>query len=121
MSRALRIVILSLVLVSFLSPSPSSASAAADSLGSRSILRAIGGENGDPRDLAVDLNATNFDSVLKDTPATFAVVEFFAHWCPACRNYKPHYEKVARLFNGPDAAHPGMVLMTRVDCAKKHR
>lgn len=119
MSRALRIVILSLVLVSFGLPSPMSASAAADSLGSRSILRAIGGDNGDPRDFAIDLNVTNFDSVLKDTPATFAVVEFFAHWCPACRNYKPHYEKVARLFNGPDAVHPGMVLMTRVDCAKK--
>jgi thiol oxidase len=39
--------------------------------------------------------------------------------CPACRNYKPHYEKVARLFNGPDAIHPGIVLMTRVDCAMK--
>ncbi|KAJ0253441.1 Sulfhydryl oxidase 1 [Hirschfeldia incana] len=39
--------------------------------------------------------------------------------CPACRNYKPHYEKVARLFNGPEAVHPGTVLMTRVDCAAK--
>ncbi|KAI4313834.1 hypothetical protein L6164_026783 [Bauhinia variegata] len=67
----------------------------------------------------VDLNATNFDAVLKYTPATFAVVEFYAHWCPACRNYKPHYEKVARLFNGPDAAHPGIIIMTRVDCALK--
>lgn len=32
---------------------------------------------------------------------------------------QPHYEKVARLFNGPDAIHPGHVLMTRVDCALK--
>ncbi|GMP83610.1 hypothetical protein CsSME_00037455 [Camellia sinensis var. sinensis] len=39
--------------------------------------------------------------------------------CPACRNYKPHYEKVARLFNGPEAVHPGIILMTRVDCALK--
>ncbi|KAL0000150.1 hypothetical protein SO802_019752 [Lithocarpus litseifolius] len=39
--------------------------------------------------------------------------------CPACRNYKPHYERVARLFNGPDAVHPGIILMTRVDCALK--
>ncbi|XP_062170712.1 sulfhydryl oxidase 2 isoform X2 [Alnus glutinosa] len=89
------------------------------SSGSRSILRAIDAENGDLRDYAVDLNVTNFDAVLRDTPATFAVVEFFAHWCPACRNYKPHYEKVARLFNGPDAVHPGIILMTRVDCASK--
>ncbi|KAJ7954191.1 Sulfhydryl oxidase [Quillaja saponaria] len=91
-------------------------------LGSRRlILRSIDNEknNGDLRDYAVDLNDTNFGAVLRDTPATFAVVEFFAHWCPACRNYKPHYEKVARLFNGPDAVHPGMIVMTRVDCASK--
>ncbi|XP_021896233.1 sulfhydryl oxidase 2 isoform X2 [Carica papaya] len=91
------------------------------SAGSRSILREIGGGNspGEVKDNAVELNVTNFDAVLRDTPATYAVVEFFAHWCPACRNYKPHYEKVARLFNGPNAVHPGIILMTRVDCALK--
>ncbi|XP_019160195.1 PREDICTED: sulfhydryl oxidase 2-like isoform X1 [Ipomoea nil] len=89
----------------------------------RSLLRAIsdasggGGGVDEKRDYAVDLNATGFDVVLKDTPATYAIVEFFANWCPACRNYKPQYEKVARLFNGADAIHPGLVLMTRVDCA----
>lgn len=34
---------------------------------------------------------------------------------------QPHYEKVARLFNGPDAVHPGLILLTRVDCASKVR
>ncbi|KAF3584273.1 hypothetical protein F2Q69_00026759 [Brassica cretica] len=88
--------------------------------GSRSILRDIGNAIADDqKDNAIELNATNFDSVLRDTPAKYAVLEFFAHWCPACRNYKPHYEKVARLFNGPDAVHPGLVLMARVDCAVK--
>ncbi|XP_022552700.2 sulfhydryl oxidase 2 isoform X1 [Brassica napus] len=95
------------------------ASSSSSSPGSRSILRDISGENADQKDRAVELNSSNFDSVLRDTPAKYAVVEFFAHWCPACRNYKPHYEKVARLFNGPDAIHPGIVLMTRVDCAMK--
>ncbi|KAK9935227.1 hypothetical protein M0R45_022337 [Rubus argutus] len=94
-------------------------SSASSSAGSRSLLRAVRSGNDDLRDYAVDLNATNFDAVLRDTPATFAIVEFFAHWCPACRNYKPHYEKVARLFNGPDAVYPGTILMTRVDCASK--
>ncbi|XP_023541103.1 sulfhydryl oxidase 2-like isoform X1 [Cucurbita pepo subsp. pepo] len=89
------------------------------SLGSRSILRTVADKNGDSEDYAIDLNATNFDAVFRDAPASFAVVEFFAHWCPACRNYKPHYERVARLFNGPNAVHPGKVLMTRVDCALK--
>ncbi|XP_034688256.1 sulfhydryl oxidase 2 isoform X2 [Vitis riparia] len=91
-------------------------------IGSRDILRAIDIDSNtgpDLHDAAVDLNTTNFDQVLRNTPATYAIVEFFAHWCPACRNYKPHYEKVARLFNGPDAVHPGIILMTRVDCASK--
>nr|GMD26649.1 sulfhydryl oxidase 2-like isoform X1 [Ipomoea batatas] len=68
---------------------------------------------------AVDLTAVDFDAVLRDTPATHAIVQFYAHWCPACRNYKPHYEKVARLFNGVDAIHPGILLLTRIDCALK--
>lgn len=50
----------------------------------RSILREVNDKGksggGDHPDYAVELNATNFDAVLKETPATFAVVEFFAHW-----------------------------------------
>lgn len=49
--------------------------------GSRSILRDIGSSViVDHKDNAVELNATNFDSVFQDTPAKFAVLEFFAHW-----------------------------------------
>ncbi|KAL0372688.1 UNVERIFIED_CONTAM: Sulfhydryl oxidase 2 [Sesamum calycinum] len=58
------------------------------SVGSRSILRSIDRDRADKPDYAVELNATVFDAVLKETPATYAIVEFFAHWCPACRNYK---------------------------------
>ncbi|KAK8526281.1 hypothetical protein V6N13_017332 [Hibiscus sabdariffa] len=50
--------------------------------GSRALLRALADNNGggtDLKDFAVELNATDFDVVLKDTPATYAVVEFFAH------------------------------------------
>ncbi|KDP34979.1 hypothetical protein JCGZ_09267 [Jatropha curcas] len=113
MSQIFRILSLNLLLLL-------SFKAASFPSGSRSILRDISSsDNVVKPDYAVDLNITNFDSVLRDTPATFAIVEFFAHWCPACRNYKPHYEKVARLFNGPDAVHPGIVLMARVDCASK--
>lgn len=62
-----------------LSLSISSASLITPATGSRSLLRAIN-DGVDQPDFAVDLNATNFDEVLKDTPATYAVVEFFAHW-----------------------------------------
>ncbi|XP_059655427.1 sulfhydryl oxidase 2-like isoform X2 [Cornus florida] len=107
------LMLLTLLLVSF------EASSSSSPVGSRSILRDINKGDGDQPDYAVDLNATNFDAVLRDTPARYAIVEFFAHWCPACRNYKRHYERVARLFNGADAVHPGIILMTRVDCASK--
>ncbi|KAF3789551.1 Sulfhydryl oxidase 1 [Nymphaea thermarum] len=83
----------------------------------RSLLRSI--SEPDSKDFAVDLDSSNFVKVLKDVSAPWAIVEFFAHWCPACRNYKPHYEKVARLFNGADAAHTGIIFMGRVDCALK--
>ncbi|KAK1298919.1 Sulfhydryl oxidase 1 [Acorus calamus] len=109
-----------LLLLFLLSPAVSTGSAAASFVGSRrAILRSLGDGGPDHPDVVVDLNSSNFDRVLSASPASFAVVEFFAHWCPACRNYKPHYEKVARLFNGPDAVHPGNVFMTRVDCAEK--
>lgn len=115
MSRRPAILIVNLLLCYLLR-----SEAAAFSVGSRAILRSLGDtEKKVEVDHAVELNATNFDAVLRDTPATYAVVEFFANWCPACRNYKPQYEKVARLFNGPNAAHPGIILMTRVDCALK--
>ncbi|KAI4333227.1 hypothetical protein L6164_018062 [Bauhinia variegata] len=68
-------------------------------------------------DYAAELNAMNFDEVLKNSPSTFAVVLFFVDFCRPCRNYKPQYEKVARLFNGADAVHPGIISVTKVDCA----
>ena len=48
--------------------------------GSRSLLRSIDGDQSEKPDYAVELKATNFDSVLSETPATHAIVEFFAHW-----------------------------------------
>ncbi|KAL4583163.1 hypothetical protein LXL04_007729 [Taraxacum kok-saghyz] len=73
---------------------------------------------GNQPDFVVDLNVTNFDAVLKNTSAPFAVVEFFTHGS-RCRVYTSRYGKVARLFNGVDAVHPGIILVTRVDCAYK--
>ncbi|EPS65282.1 protein disulfide family, partial [Genlisea aurea] len=86
---------------------------------SRSILRSTGDGEAEKPDYAVELNADNFDVVLKETGATYAIVGFFAQWCPHCRAYKPLYEKVAKLFNGENAAYPGIILMAKVDCAMK--
>ncbi|KAL0799597.1 hypothetical protein Bca101_054772 [Brassica carinata] len=64
------------------------AAATSFSPGSRSILRDIGSSViSDHKDNAVELNATNFDSVFQDTPAKFAVLEFFAH-CKEQMNVK---------------------------------
>ncbi|KAL0463494.1 UNVERIFIED_CONTAM: Sulfhydryl oxidase 2 [Sesamum latifolium] len=93
--------------------------AAPFAVGSRSLLRSIADGKADKPDYAVELNAANFDSVFKETSAAYAIVEFFAHWCPACRNYKPQYEKIAKIFNGADSVHPGIIIVTRVDCASK--
>lgn len=60
--------------------SPSSSVISPFWAGSRSLLRSIGSDESEKHDYAVDLNATNLDSVLSETPATYAVVEFFAHW-----------------------------------------
>ncbi|XP_078429267.1 sulfhydryl oxidase 1-like [Wolffia australiana] len=86
----------------------------------RSLLRDLGGgRSSEIADAAVELNSSTFDAYLGESPARFAVVEFFASWCPACRNYKPQYEKVAKIFNGASAVHPGIIVMTRVDCAQR--
>lgn len=76
MSRRPAILIVNLLLCYLLR-----SEAAAFSVGSRAILRSLGDtEKKVEVDHAVELNATNFDAVLRDTPATYAVVEFFANW-----------------------------------------
>lgn len=68
-----------LFLATFISSLEQSVSISAGS--QRAILRAISNnQDGEKPDFGVELNATNFDTVLKDTPAPYAIVEFFAHW-----------------------------------------
>ncbi|KAJ7296851.1 hypothetical protein O6H91_Y096500 [Diphasiastrum complanatum] len=89
--------------------------------GQRALVQAgrIGGTIGEERDVAHELSIDTFNASLWAAPASWALVEFYASWCPACRNYKPQYERVAKLFNGPTAAHPGVVYVAKVDCAQK--
>jgi thiol oxidase len=71
----------------------------------------------DPLSPVYELTSATFNDTLASALAPWAIVEFYAHWCGACKHYKPHYERVAKLFNGPGAAHPGEVYLARVDCA----
>ncbi|KAL4569404.1 hypothetical protein LXL04_025040 [Taraxacum kok-saghyz] len=119
MSLISRLLTPPLFLWSFISLSLfSSASLVQSPAGSRGLQRRAIRSGGNQPDFVVDLNVTNFDAVLKDTSAPFAVVEFFAHGS-RCRVYTSQYGKVARLFNGVNAVHPGIILVTRVDCAYK--
>ena len=79
------------LLLFFIQKTASSSSVSSFSSPSPSLLRAIIDDSDNnkndnvvvdirPRNYAVDLNFTNFDAVFRDTPATFAIVEFFAHW-----------------------------------------
>ncbi|CAM6090971.1 unnamed protein product [Calypogeia fissa] len=70
-------------------------------------------------DGAVELTLETFNTSLWASPAPSVIVEFYAHWCPACQNFKPQYERVAQLFNGLDAVYPGVLLLAKVDCAEE--
>ncbi|KAL0889423.1 hypothetical protein Bca101_013406 [Brassica carinata] len=85
--------------------------AASSSPGSRSIVRDISGGNADQKDRAVETLPTSNQFSATPPPSMPSSSSSLTGVLP------PHYEKVARLFNGPDAMHPGIVLMTRVDCA----
>lgn len=78
------------------SPAASISVSAPFAFGSRSLLRSIEGDKSEKPDYGVELNATNFDSVLSETPATHAVVEFFAHWFVL--NYASSFLKLFRSF-----------------------
>ena len=43
-------------------------------------------------------------------------MEFYAAWCPACKHFQPHYDKVAAYFYGTPRPKPE-VYVARVDCA----
>jgi thiol oxidase len=46
---------------------------------------------------AVELTTENFNSTLWASPSTWAIVEFYAHWCPACQMFSSHYSQVGGL------------------------
>ncbi|XP_019160205.1 PREDICTED: sulfhydryl oxidase 2-like isoform X2 [Ipomoea nil] len=96
----------------------------------------VSSSSAEKRNFAVDLTAVDFDAVLRDTPASYAIVEFYAHWCPACRNYKVnidlcdrfsvnHYPmlfwgKSSEFVNGNWSLHGGIGEMRPIDNGRTH-
>ena len=71
--------------------------------------------------LPVDLTVGTFDGALQGLPADrWALIEFFASWCPACQHFKPTYEKVSAALRRHPLPQPE-VWVARVDCATEVR
>jgi len=51
--------------------------------------------------VVVDLNDSNFDSIVKDTTKT-VFVKFYATWCGHCKHLAPVWDKLAAKFAGRD-------------------
>ncbi|KAK9868642.1 hypothetical protein WJX84_009818 [Apatococcus fuscideae] len=67
----------------------------------------------------LQLDSSIFQRQLEEVPAdTKVLLEFYAHWCPACQRFAPEYEKLAAVLNAEPKPAP-KVLVARVDCAEE--
>ena len=67
----------------------------------------------------LQLDSGTFQSQLAEVPAdTKVLLEFYAHWCPACQRFSPEYEHLAAILNADPKPVP-KVLVARVDCAEE--
>ncbi|KAK9819339.1 hypothetical protein WJX74_007870 [Apatococcus lobatus] len=67
----------------------------------------------------LQLDSATFQSQLEGVSAdTKVLLEFYAHWCPACQRFAPEYEHLAALLNDEPKPVP-KVLVARVDCAEE--
>lgn len=58
------------------------------------------------------LSRDSFDDMLNDTDAVW-LVDFYAPWCPHCRDFAPELEKVATFYADSTVVHVGAVDCTR--------
>ncbi|XP_073386077.1 sulfhydryl oxidase 2 isoform X2 [Physcomitrium patens] len=66
---------------------------------------------------AVEIYEKIFKPALGQIKNPYVLVEFFASWSPPSKEFKPHYDRVACMFNEPDPVHANEVFVTKVDCA----
>ncbi|KAI7845151.1 hypothetical protein COHA_001196 [Chlorella ohadii] len=65
----------------------------------------------------LELTADSFVPTLQGLDdSRWVLMEFYAHWCPACQRFQPEYEKVAAFFAARGEAEP-VVTVARLDCA----
>jgi thiol oxidase len=66
----------------------------------------------------LELDEASFAGALAETPAEWVLLEFYAHWCPACRAFQPAFEEAAAALAARGAAAP-RAAAARVDCAEE--
>ena len=70
---------------------------------------------------AIHLTNETFEEEFSNlSPQSFCVLEFYAHWCPACRAFAPQYELVAKYFNVAPRPEPKVTAFA-VDCAEEQQ
>ena len=70
---------------------------------------------------AIHLTNETFEEEFSNlSPQSFCVLEFYAHWCPACRAFAPQYELVAKYFNVVPRPEPKVTAFA-VDCAEEQQ
>ena len=68
-------------------------------------------------DQPVQVDNKSMETFIDGVPAENGVLmEFYAHWCPACQHFAPEYERVARYFNSEPKVTP-VIAVARIDCA----
>uniref|UniRef100_A0A061S7X1 Sulfhydryl oxidase n=1 Tax=Tetraselmis sp. GSL018 TaxID=582737 RepID=A0A061S7X1_9CHLO len=79
-----------------------------------------GGVGGEKAKYPVDLNHENFSKIISELDhQDVALLELYATWCPACRHFKPAYEKVGGFFDARVSSHGKKVFVARIDCANQ--
>ena len=63
-------------------------------------------------------NSTFLEEFSNLPPQSFCLLEFYAHWCPACRAFAPQYELVAQYFNVAPRPQPEITVFS-IDCAEE--
>ena len=66
----------------------------------------------------IELNEENFLGELSKLQDhyEYMLIEFMAHWCPACKAFQPTYENVAKYLDNRGTLLP-RIIVGRIDCA----
>lgn len=87
-----------------------------------------------PTEGLIQLNDANFLGTMAELAQSYdwVLVEFYSHWCPACKAFQPDYKKVAthihniiqeedRSWAGENGERPVKLAVARIDCPENKK